>query len=317
MANPAELDLRVSKSVRVQGPSSVRGASLSNRWKAGGPPHTTSAPHPSRPSLLSHASAAAGTRQRQGGSLRLGHCTQVGTAAPSLSYPGISVPATTAPNGSPTWTGQSQRGRHPFHARGQRHNPRRADPQQIERHGEGAEQLRTFSTVPALGSASSSIMQTSRIERSAMKPILFLRIAPVLTLIHRAMHTIGGVFGNPDPESRSHDAVMRANYFHILGVPAVTGVLSRSGPWSNDFPHGRRTSLLAAWVTGEKVPSRVASYPVGVYPGLSDFRGQLLHLFFRRAGHRRDIDCRLPYRCDHYWQASREEHGFLDSRSDA
>jgi hypothetical protein len=31
------------------------------------------------------------------------------------------------------------------------------------------------------------------------KPVVFLRIASVLTLIHAVLHTIGGVFGSVDP----------------------------------------------------------------------------------------------------------------------
>ncbi len=52
-----------------------------------------------------------------------------------------------------------------------------------------------------------------------MKPVLFLRIASALTLLHAIMHTIGGVFGKPMPGvAAATDAVMRANYFQVLGV---------------------------------------------------------------------------------------------------
>ena len=34
-----------------------------------------------------------------------------------------------------------------------------------------------------------------------MKPVVFLRIASVLTFIHSVLHTIGGVFSGPDPGS--------------------------------------------------------------------------------------------------------------------
>jgi hypothetical protein len=52
-----------------------------------------------------------------------------------------------------------------------------------------------------------------------MKPVLFLRIASALTLLHSVLHTIGGVFGKPMPGvAAATDAVMRANYFQILGV---------------------------------------------------------------------------------------------------
>ena len=52
-----------------------------------------------------------------------------------------------------------------------------------------------------------------------MKPVLFLRIASVLTLIHSALHTMGGVFGKPAPGvAAATDAVMRANQFVVYGV---------------------------------------------------------------------------------------------------
>lgn len=52
-----------------------------------------------------------------------------------------------------------------------------------------------------------------------MKPVLFLRIASVLTLIHSVLHTMGGVFGKPAPGvAAATDAVMRANQFVVFGV---------------------------------------------------------------------------------------------------
>ena len=52
-----------------------------------------------------------------------------------------------------------------------------------------------------------------------MKPTVFLRIASVLTLIHSALHTIGGVFGRPAPGIGAVTyTIMQANYFHVLGV---------------------------------------------------------------------------------------------------
>jgi hypothetical protein len=52
-----------------------------------------------------------------------------------------------------------------------------------------------------------------------MKPVVFLRIASVLTLIHAALHTIGGVFGKPAPGvAATTYAVMKANYFPALGA---------------------------------------------------------------------------------------------------
>lgn len=51
-----------------------------------------------------------------------------------------------------------------------------------------------------------------------MKSPIFLRIASVLTLIHAILHTIGGVFGKPDPgPAQIAVAAMQANRFLVLG----------------------------------------------------------------------------------------------------
>lgn len=52
-----------------------------------------------------------------------------------------------------------------------------------------------------------------------MKPVIFLRIASILTLVHSALHTIGGVFSKPEPGiGKATFAVMQSNHFHVLGV---------------------------------------------------------------------------------------------------
>jgi len=52
-----------------------------------------------------------------------------------------------------------------------------------------------------------------------MKAAIYLRIASVLTLIHAILHTIGGVFGKPQPGVAAMVAeTMRANHFPVLGV---------------------------------------------------------------------------------------------------
>ena len=50
------------------------------------------------------------------------------------------------------------------------------------------------------------------------KPVLFLRIAAVLTFIHAVLHTIGGVFGKtePGPATVAVEA-MKANQFVLMG----------------------------------------------------------------------------------------------------
>ncbi len=51
-----------------------------------------------------------------------------------------------------------------------------------------------------------------------MKPVIFLRIASVLTLIHAVLHTIGGVFGKPDPGVQAATVLaMKTNQFPFLG----------------------------------------------------------------------------------------------------
>ncbi|MCU1249971.1 MAG: hypothetical protein JWQ49_3000, partial [Edaphobacter sp.] len=52
-----------------------------------------------------------------------------------------------------------------------------------------------------------------------MRTVLFLRIASVLTLIHGALHTIGGVFGGAAPGvQQATVAVMKANEFAVMGA---------------------------------------------------------------------------------------------------
>jgi hypothetical protein len=52
-----------------------------------------------------------------------------------------------------------------------------------------------------------------------MKPTVLLRIASLLTLVHAALHTIGGVFGNPDPgAAQTAFAAMQSNHFLVMGL---------------------------------------------------------------------------------------------------
>lgn len=51
-----------------------------------------------------------------------------------------------------------------------------------------------------------------------MKPVIYLRIASILTLIHAVLHTIGGVFGKPpSPQAAMIAASMRYR-FEVFGV---------------------------------------------------------------------------------------------------
>lgn len=52
-----------------------------------------------------------------------------------------------------------------------------------------------------------------------MKPVIYLRIASVLTLLHAVLHTIGGVYGKPDPgPQQTAVAAMKANQFPLMGA---------------------------------------------------------------------------------------------------
>jgi hypothetical protein len=52
-----------------------------------------------------------------------------------------------------------------------------------------------------------------------MKPVIFLRIASVLTFIHAALHTVGGVFGGAAPGAQQVAvSAMKANEFVAMGV---------------------------------------------------------------------------------------------------
>jgi hypothetical protein len=50
------------------------------------------------------------------------------------------------------------------------------------------------------------------------KPVLFLRLAAVVTFIQAVLHTIGGVFGDPDPgPGAAAVQAMKANQFLLMG----------------------------------------------------------------------------------------------------
>lgn len=52
-----------------------------------------------------------------------------------------------------------------------------------------------------------------------MKPVLFLRIASVLTFVHAVLHTIGGVFGTPAPGAQQAAVLaMKTLRFQVMGV---------------------------------------------------------------------------------------------------
>jgi len=50
-----------------------------------------------------------------------------------------------------------------------------------------------------------------------MKPVILLRVASVLTLVHAVLHTIGGVFGKPAPGVAAMVAATMRTRFPALG----------------------------------------------------------------------------------------------------
>ena len=51
-----------------------------------------------------------------------------------------------------------------------------------------------------------------------MKPVLYLRIASILTLIHSILHTIGGVFGKPASGTATMVAATMRSRFEVFGA---------------------------------------------------------------------------------------------------
>jgi glycerol uptake facilitator-like aquaporin len=51
-----------------------------------------------------------------------------------------------------------------------------------------------------------------------MKPVLYLRVASILTLIHSILHTVGGVFSKPAPGTATMVAATMRTRFEVLGA---------------------------------------------------------------------------------------------------
>lgn len=51
-----------------------------------------------------------------------------------------------------------------------------------------------------------------------MKPVIFLRVASVLTLIHAILHTVGGVFGKPATRAAAAVAAEMRTQFPVFGL---------------------------------------------------------------------------------------------------
>ena len=51
-----------------------------------------------------------------------------------------------------------------------------------------------------------------------MKPVVFLRVASILTLIHAILHTVGGVFGKPPSDTAAMVAAIMRERFQVFGL---------------------------------------------------------------------------------------------------
>ena len=68
-----------------------------------------------------------------------------------------------------------------------------------------------------------------------MKSTIFLRIASVLTLIHAILHTIGGVFGKPEPGAAWWPSQPCSRIISsFLACPELTQ--TSSGAWALALP---------------------------------------------------------------------------------
>ena len=88
------------------------------------------------------------------------------------------------------------------------------------------------------------------------KPVLFLRIASVLTFIHAVLHTIGGVFGKVDPGPAAVAvAAMKANQVLVMG--------SMRSFWDFYFGLGLALSIsmTAESILMWQLASRISSSP--------------------------------------------------------
>ncbi len=75
-----------------------------------------------------------------------------------------------------------------------------------------------------------------------MKPSLWLRIASILTLVHAALHTVGGMFGGPRNAAQSAAlASVRANTFEAFGM--------KRSYWDFYFGFGLMASLTLLLLT--------------------------------------------------------------------
>ena len=226
MANNSEEEPSVRKSIRVKAPiERAFSASSWNRWRHGGRQRITSAktpfqtifvePRVGRPLVRARrqkATSAIGARSSSGIRRIAVSLLVARRPRPRLSRIGSAIPIWRKPVKS----------RSDLHAEGPGTTLVELEHQQA-----GTPWRRATSSCARSSTAGawSGILaltpeKTADTRRRPVmrKPVLFLRIAAVLTLIHAVLHTIGGVFGKPEPGPATIAfQAMTINQFLLLG----------------------------------------------------------------------------------------------------
>jgi hypothetical protein len=118
------------------------------------------------------------------------------------------------------------------------------------------------------------------------KPVVFLRVASVLTLVHAVLHTIGGVFGKTAPGPAAVAvAAMKANQFPLMG--------NMRSFW--DFYFGLGLALSISMTAEAILMWQLASLAKTEARRLRPMMATFLVAYRRRGQPERDSICRLWY----------------------
>ena len=138
-----------------------------------------------------------------------------------------------------------------------------------------------------------------------MKPVIYLRIASALMLLHAVLHTIGGVFGKPQPgPQQAAVTAMKLNQFPLMGA-----IRSFWG-FYRGFGLGITIFLMALAVVLWQLSSlaRRITSPYGhlldARGGISPDGGKFVCLLLSAASDCRTPDRDLPDRSDLYFESA-------------
>ena len=129
-----------------------------------------------------------------------------------------------------------------------------------------------------------------------MKPVVFLRIASILTLIHAALHTIGGVFGKPIPGVATMVAATMRSRFPVFGVMrSYSDFYLGMGFGSLHLSHRGGDRVLAACLARQVRRCAASAYSSHLSAGLSRACTQLIHLLLFRPCYCRAVNRGLSH----------------------